>query len=195
MKKLMWAIFVDQILKMKFCAAYEFQLDGCVTAHRGYRFGESCEDYMPNPHIYYHSCMGDYDSKVNTMLARNDYVSAIEQCVASAKSLNFGDHTVMCKFMEVITGARELNNKCIELPDGRVVNPKEAIKWLEEQEAAKAKAKAEAEAAASAEAETATRAPSVPDDVAARMAAEEAEAAGATVAQEQAAEQPENLPF
>ena len=196
MKKLMRAIFVDQILKMKFCAAYEFQLDGCVAAHRGYRFGQSCEDYMPNPHIYYHSCMGDYESKVNTMLARNDYVSAIEQCVASAKSLNFGDHTVMCKFMEVITGARELNNKCIELPDGRVVNPKEAIKWLEEQEAAKAKAKAEAEAAASAVAETATRAPSVPDDVAARMAAGEAEAAGATVAQEQAAEQPEaNLPF
>lgn len=189
MKKLMWAIFVDQILKMRFCAAYEFQLDGHVVAQRGYRFGPSCSDYMPNPHIYYHSCMGDYEGKVNTLLARNDYVSAIEQCVASVKSLNFGDHTVMCKFMDVITGDRDLNNKCIELPDGRIVNPKEAIKWLEEQEAAKEKAKAEAAAAA---AETATRATSVPDDVAARMEAE-AVAPAATPANQ---EQPEEiLPF
>lgn len=27
------------------------------------------------------------------------------------------------------------NNRCIELPDGRVVKPAEAIKWLEQQEA------------------------------------------------------------
>ena len=27
------------------------------------------------------------------------------------------------------------NNKCIELPDGSVVKPNDAIKWLEQQEA------------------------------------------------------------
>lgn len=197
MKKLMWAIFVDQTLKMHFCAAYEFQLDGSVRAQSGYRFGPECADYMPNPHIYYHSCMGDYEGKVNILLAKNDYITAIEQCVASVKSLNFGDHTVMCKFMDVITGDRDLNNKCIELPDGRTVKPKEAIKWLEEQEAAKAAAKAEAEAAANAAAATATRVTSVPDDVTARMEAEAVAPAATPAAQEQPTEQPDEviLPF
>lgn len=187
MKKLLWAIFVDQTLKMKFCAAYEFQLDGRVVSQRGYNFGPECDDYMPNPHIYYHSCMGNYEGKVNTLLAKNDYITAIEQCVASVKSLNFGDSTVMDKFMSVITGDRTLNNKCIELPNGRIVKPKEAIQWLEEQEAAKAAAKAEAEAAA-----TATRASSVPDDVTARMEVEATAPAVAPAAQEQLEE---ILPF
>ena len=196
MKKLMWAIFVDQTLKMRWCAAYEFQLDGRVVAQRNYSFGPECDDYMPNPHIYYHQCMGNYEGKVNKLLAHNDYITAIEQCVASAKSFNFGDSTVGDKFVSVITGDRSLNNKCIELPDGKVVNPKEAIKWLEEQEAAKAAAKAEAEAAKAAEA-TATRATSVPDDVAARMEAEAVAPAATPAAQEQTTAQPDemNLPF
>ena len=32
------------------------------------------------------------------------------------------------------SGGDGYNNKCIELPDGRVVKPAEAIKWLEQQE-------------------------------------------------------------
>lgn len=197
MKKLMWAIFVDQTLKMRWCAAYEFQLDGRVVSQSGYNFGPECEDYMPNPHIYYHHCMGNYEGKVNKLLANNDYITAIEQCVASAKSFNFGDSTVGDKFVSVITGDRTLNNKCIELPDGRIVKPKEAIKWLEEQEAAKAAAKVEAEAAANAAAATATRAPSVPDDVAARMEAEAIVTAATPAAQEHTTDQPDEvlLPF
>lgn len=134
MKKLMWAIFVDQTLRMKVCAAYKFELNGRVNSQRDYGFDERCADYMPNPHIYYHACMGNYEGKVDQLLAKGDYISAIEQCIASAKSLNFGDSTVMNKFVGVITGERRLNNHCIELPDGTVVTPVEAIKWLEEQE-------------------------------------------------------------
>ena len=39
------------------------------------------------------------------------------------------------EFMESLYGVRiNLNNKCIELPDGSTATPKEAIAWLKKQE-------------------------------------------------------------
>lgn len=90
---------------------------------------------MGNPHINEYSCMGGYSKTINELLSRRDYIGAIEQCVASCKSLNWGDHTVMCAFMRTFFSDNSVA-RCIELPDGKVVNAKEAIKWLEEQDKA-----------------------------------------------------------
>lgn len=136
MEKLMRAIFIDQTLRIRFCAAYEFNLNGCVNAKNRYPFGHEFKDYMPNSHIDGYNCMGNYQQTINQLLLNRDYISAIEQCVASSKSLNFGDSTVMKLFISTLYGIseRNYNNRCIELPDGRVVTPKEAIEWIEEQE-------------------------------------------------------------
>lgn len=135
-EKLMSAIFIDQTLKIRVCAAYEFDLNGNVMAREGFDFDSRTEfnDCMPNPHINSYGCMGNYERVINELLIDRDYIGAIEQCVASSKSLNFGDTTVMKVFALVMYGARRYNNRCIELPDGRIVKPKEAIKWIEEQE-------------------------------------------------------------
>ena len=55
---------------------------------------------------------------------------------ASCKSLNFGDSPVMSEFMRQMYGLTDTtltNNRCIELPNGRVVTPKEAIEYLKSQ--------------------------------------------------------------
>lgn len=135
MEKLMKAIFIDQILKVKVCAAYKFSLNGSVHGIHNYHFGHEFRDCMPNPHINGHSCLGNYSTVINGLLSKRDYIGAIEQCVASAKSLNFADGTVMSLFARAIYQIEcTYNNKCIELPDGKVVDPKGAIAWLEEQE-------------------------------------------------------------
>ena len=110
MKMLMTAVFIDQEIRMKVCAAYRFRLDGGVSA----------------------LCLGGYEKQINTFLKSNDYIGAIEQCVASCKSLNFGDGAVMREFMKRLykTSDYSSNVKCFELPDGRVVEPKEAIEYL-----------------------------------------------------------------
>ena len=136
MEKLMRAIFIDEKLRIKFCAAYRFDLNGSVRALTEYTFGTDFDDFMPNPHIDRYRCMGDYESKINNMLVKHDYVGAIEQCIASAKSLNWHDSTVMGEFFSQICGRGSKNIKCIELPDGHIVSPKDAIKWLEDQETA-----------------------------------------------------------
>ena len=90
---------------------------------------------MPNPHIDYHECLGDYEELINDAIIQNDYIYAISQCIASCYSLSFHDYTVMSKFMENIYGIREGKNNCLELPDGTVTNPVSAIKWLKKQKA------------------------------------------------------------
>ena len=86
-----------------------------------------------SPHIQNHACMGGYVETINILLADRNYIGAIEQCVASCKSLNFTDTTVMGEFMKTMW---QSPIKCVELPDGRVVSAAEAIKWLDQQEGA-----------------------------------------------------------
>lgn len=135
-EKLMRAIFIDQVLKVKFCAAYRFDLRGNVSAMYNYGFGAECDDATPNVHIDRFTCMGNYQRVINDLLSQNNYIGAIEQCIASCESLNFGDGAVMSEFMRRMYGTSgyNANIRCIELPDGRVVKPKEAIKWLNQEQ-------------------------------------------------------------
>lgn len=138
MKRLMYAIFIDQTVKLRFCAAYSFNIGyQSVGGIRGYGYGAECAGYMPNTHIDKFSCMGSYQNTINRMLKDNNYISAIEQCIASCKSLNFADSTVMSEFMcrmYGLQGHTNVNNRCLELPNGQIVTPKEAADWLREQE-------------------------------------------------------------
>lgn len=136
-RMLMSAIFLEQTLKLRFCATYCLSMSGGAEgqSYSGYTYVQEHPDYMPNPHIDYHNCLGNYRPLIIEALRANEYIGAISQCIASCKSLNFSDSTVMSEFMTNIYGfpSHTVNNKCIELPDGRVVRPKEAIEWLKEQ--------------------------------------------------------------
>lgn len=136
MKKLLTEIFVNDTprLRIKFCAAYRFDLNGSVSAMRDHNFSYEFADCMPNTHIDKYTCMGNYTTTINHLLKNRDYIGALEQCIASCKSLNWGDSAVMGRFMRAMWGAESENNRCIELPNGSVVKPAEAIKWLEQQE-------------------------------------------------------------
>ena len=135
MKTLMEAVFVDQVIKIKFCAAYRFDLNGYARGISNYEYGSEFRDCMPNTHIDRFSCLGNYERQINIFLRNHDYIGAIEQCVASCKSLNFGDSMVMNEFIRRIYGTSDYqkNNRCFELPDGSVVKPKEAIEYLKKQ--------------------------------------------------------------
>lgn len=138
MRMLMTAIFLDQKLRIRFCAAYRFNMNGNVSAMSNHRFGTECRDCTPNTHIDRFSCLGNYQRSINELLKRHDYIGAIEQCSASCKSLNFNDSPVMQEFMRRMYGIsndrNSVNIRCIELPDGTVVTPVDAINWLKTQE-------------------------------------------------------------
>lgn len=155
-KMLMTEIFLTQRLKVNFCAAYHFDLYGSVQALKQYRYyGAECAEYTPNQHIDCYRCLGNYETLINQCLEHHDYIGAVEQCIASCKSLNLGDGAVMGKFVDRFCGNASVNMRCVVMPDGSVATPKEAIDWLNaEKKAAKEAAAAAAEAETHAEEET-----------------------------------------
>ena len=132
MKMLMEAIFLKQSIRIKMCAAYRFEFGVQVTGLKGYHYSSDFREFTPNTHIDAYQCLGNYRQAINQLIKDNDYIMALEQCIASVKSLNFGDSTVMSEFMSRMYGISDynVNIRCIELPDGRVVEPKEAIEYL-----------------------------------------------------------------
>ncbi len=136
-RKLMYAIFVDQTLRIRFCSAYVFNLAGRVSGLEHHEYGCEFSTYTPNPHIDQYACLGNHLRLINECLTNRDYIAALEQCVSSCGSLNFGDSTVMSEFMKRIyrSGVGSgVNMRCIELPDGTIVEPMDAIEWLKEKE-------------------------------------------------------------
>lgn len=132
MKMLMTAIFLDEKLKLRTCAAYELRLDGGVNALRDYDFSSAYKTYLPNPHIQRYRCLGNYSQAITDCLKSRNYLGAIEQCIASCRSINFGDSVVMEAFMNSMYN--DSTRKFIELPDGSVVNTTGAIEYLKKQQ-------------------------------------------------------------
>lgn len=129
MKILAREIFINQMLRIRVCAAYQFEIGGTVVARSNYEFGPECASYFPNPHINRYSCLGTYKRTINERLKENDYIGAITQCISSAKSLNFGDGAVMEEFACKMYGTEYKTKKFIEDQDGNLMTVKEAVDW------------------------------------------------------------------
>lgn len=148
-EELLKLLFVDQKLRIRFCAFYNIDLRGSVSAISHHTFSAEYDNFMPNPHIQSFHCLGGYDREIRKCLGKGDVVGGIEQCIASAKSLNFHDSPVMREFMGYFYSTR--TKPFIELPDGTMVGPIDAVKWIKEEKAKAAAKKAAEDAAQKAE--------------------------------------------
>ena len=96
----------------------------------GYNFPASCKNEVPNPHLQYHACLGDNARYIREPLRRGDIVTAIEQCIASAGSVNIDEGVSVGPFVRDILKS---NIAPFELPDGRRVNAAKALEWIEQE--------------------------------------------------------------
>lgn len=133
MQMLMREIFIEQNLRIRMCAVFMLTIGGGVDAISRWNYSADYNFYMPNPHIHFYSCIDQNKRFINDCLSVGNYVGAVEQCVAACRFLTVTDYSVMCEFARCLYGISsdsQMKNTCIELPDGRVVNPKNAIKFL-----------------------------------------------------------------
>ena len=129
MRRLLRAIFVDKTLKLKLCAAYRISPDG-FSPISGFTFDTRYTDFLPNPHIQRYACTGAYSGVINDAIGNNDYCYALEQCIGSVRSINFGDIAVMRDFMRKLYSTENHTKKFIELPDGSRATIPEALAYL-----------------------------------------------------------------
>lgn len=137
-KRIYEAIFLDEKIKLRLCACFEFNINGNIHAMNSLSYGKEFNTYMPNPHLDIYRCLGGNEVVINELLNDRDYVGAIEQCVVSTGNLNLSDNIVMEQFAMILFTGNSYhgmsNNKCLELPDGSIVDYKEALEWLNSQE-------------------------------------------------------------
>jgi hypothetical protein len=129
MKALYKAIFGDTPqYKLRICAAYTADIKTGLKALDHYDFPPESANYLPNPHIQNHGCIGNYAVKFQEYMKRHDYLGAIDQAVVSARNLNFHDSIVISTFVSQLSHNSSV--KCLEKTDGTLLTPHEAIKEL-----------------------------------------------------------------
>ena len=126
------AVFIDQSIRIRFCSVFTLTIGSQMTGNIHWNFGPEYGFYMPNPHIQLFSCTGNFNKAFNECIMAGNYIGAIEQAAASCRSLTVADYPVMQEFVRALYGIGDngLNNRCVELPDGSVVTPKEAVAFL-----------------------------------------------------------------
>lgn len=128
-KRFLDAIFgEDPVFRVHMCANYVLSTLGSASCSSHYdynsvEFGGS----IPNPHIQHFACLGGYRPLIEERLRAGDMIGAIEQCVASAKSINLAEAPTV---RYLLTDIFNTNKKCIRLPDGSDVSPVTALEWL-----------------------------------------------------------------
>lgn len=131
-RKLMKAIFDTGKVKLRTCAAFTVNsATGSGYAHSGYSFGSEYDTYTPNQHIQHYACLGNNAPHINKALRDNDYITAIEQCISVTRNMNMAEPNTISFFMRRIYNDLQ---KCLELPDGSIVDANEAVEWLKKQE-------------------------------------------------------------
>lgn len=135
-KRLLDAVFLDRSVKINTMSVFNFSKGEVVYAlDRGKSAWSQLLNptIFPNPHIYFYGCMGEYQQVVDDCLVKGDIISALEQCIASAKSLNFADSVVMGRFMDNISEYIVNNSPIFLTSDGRLCGAKEAVETLEQE--------------------------------------------------------------
>ena len=117
------------LLKIRVCAAYKICAYGECAALKNHAFPMRMQNRTPNPHAQYYRCLGGHEAVINQATNCGNYVAAVEQCCAAARNVNFNDSTVMETWSTKMFAS---DVKCIELPDGTSVTPKEGIEWAVE---------------------------------------------------------------
>lgn len=117
--------------KLRVYAGFSLKLDSSLNAIRHYNFPLWLNNYFPHPHIDRGACLGGNSQYIHQAMANQDYVTAVTQTMAAVRNIHFGDGVVVPHFVKVL---QTIKNPCIEMRDGRIVSPAEAVKLLDRME-------------------------------------------------------------
>jgi hypothetical protein len=131
-KKLLLALYGDEsCIRVRVCAEFELSLSGTLRPVRSSSRTANFPHWLPHPHIDGAACLGSNSTQINRLMMERKYLEAIEQAVSATKNINFADSAIAPKLIQAI---RTGTQKFLELPNGEVVTPGMAIKWLNPKE-------------------------------------------------------------
>lgn len=128
---LMKAVFVDRTVGLNLCGTFKLSTSYAYSVDHDDYPSKTFDGCMPNPHHWYHGCIGSYRPAIVKYMAECRYIPAIAQCKASVGNINFSDGTVREELMNNIWGYQsDLNLKAFVLPDGEVTDRAGVLEFL-----------------------------------------------------------------
>ena len=125
-KKLMNAIFVDRVFKIKGYATFILSTT-CVSVANDNCYGLA--GYM-NPHYHFHACLGENRGVINRCVARGDFVQAVEMSCGAARSINALEvSATFIPFMRLIFNRDNCDRRYL-YKDGELYSNTEALAML-----------------------------------------------------------------
>lgn len=123
------AVFALNKGKFRVEAMFTLNNLSSINAQSGMRSGGYDETHLPHPHIYHHACLGGNRDAIARYMNDGDWDLAIEQTIAAAKNVNFGDSTVVSKMLRDVAGRFE-SCRCIVADNGTEMTPREFLNYI-----------------------------------------------------------------
>lgn len=96
--------------------------------------GVDYSDHFKHPHLGEYQCLGANELPIDNYLKDGAWDMAIEQSIAATKNINFGDSTVMERFVDNINRKLSDNGKYIIANNGQLMTLKEFVQYVEQLE-------------------------------------------------------------
>jgi len=134
-REIFYAIFAQHKGRLRTQACFELQNTSALNA-KSIDTAAAYYSTIPHPHLGYGACLGQNANYIKEYMQKGDWDLAIEQSVAAAKNIHFGDSGVVKGFMEKFK-SDHYDTPCIIMPNGEVMTPRafyETIKSKNEEE-------------------------------------------------------------
>lgn len=115
-------------IAVKMCAYFSLDIRGNGSSDRRHVFSAKYSDYLPNPHLHYHNCLGGNEPQINEFLMKGEILAAVDQCVSAARGVNV--HETGATFRPMLNNLFSSDKKIIRTIDGVDMTPAEAVAWL-----------------------------------------------------------------
>ncbi len=141
-KKFLSYIFrEDSDISVKIVSNYILDLvANTATVNKNFNYIEAdpmYKDYIPNPHHKIFACLGGYEGRIPDLLAKRNYVAAVQLCIASASSIDIAENEQT--FRPFLSWLMTSKNKVLIRNDGENMTPEEALIWIIDKEKNEAK--------------------------------------------------------
>ena len=130
---LLKAVFIDKTMSIRTRGRFALSLPTTLSAAADFQADDpTC---LPNPHLWHHGCTGQNRYYWAQMLDRGDILLAINQSIASARNINFGDYVVTKEFCQDLTSRAFAGYHFItDSETGEALTYAQAVKRLREKE-------------------------------------------------------------
>jgi hypothetical protein len=128
---LMKGLFGDEKGHVRARCVFKLSNFTSLVPIRNFNFNDNFR-IMPHPHLDTQTCLGGNEQPILEYMAKGEWDLAIQQTIAAAKNINFGDETVVVSMMRWLENSRSSQHKLVIADNGNEMTIQEFLAYIKE---------------------------------------------------------------